>query len=257
MLVSKSAGFVTGEMESATGIRHALEQIGSSSVPVIVVVIFETELAAVLQEADAQGLLGTDRAWIFVDLGYQAQKLAQADADHARRLHGTLAFAFSSVASQRYSDLARAWEGMTPESCKNDLFTPSPSMFTSEPPEAIALIYDAVVALSIALDNAANPFSSALVVNEFKGLSFLGASGQVQLEHSSGDRSDLGTKYALHNMVALPAGGVELRKALVMSSATHDASASSAPLNGAAGCPCLKSTTPSVQTHEQDGVPTP
>ena len=85
--------------------------------------------------------------------------------------------------------LADAWRAASPAACANDLFDASLVMDGGEPDPMAPFAYDAVVALAVALDRAADASNGTAVLDELRGVSWEGASGQVRFDAATGDRA--------------------------------------------------------------------
>ena len=100
----------------AEGIRLAVAQTQASGVSVIVFITYEGDLAALLGEAEAAGLLRPEYVWLTVDAEVWVH-LARNDTRLAAQLHGMLSFQATAAVSNGFARFQRAWASMRAADC--------------------------------------------------------------------------------------------------------------------------------------------
>ena len=249
MRLVASVTFMPNDVESMS---RAMDRLYGSGVSVVVCISHEDDLAALL--ARAGELLANDFAWIVVDAADDVVARVEAgemSAAYARHLNGMLAFQFDTKPRHEDSTPRMALEAVYREA--------GPSLgcsSTGELPSYAPLVYDAVAALAIAVNNSVDKRRAAEVVANLRQVSMAGASGMVQMSQT-GDRMLAGTAFQLSNFQHRPSSAAALQVPKVLNFFPDDGGANASGTaatfaNGSDACPCIHAF-PSVLPTDSSG----
>ena len=171
--------------------ERAARALSMANSQILICIAHRSDMPALLEVADHQGLLTQEYAWILIDLAAVLDP-ALTDVTFASRLHGMLTFAYSPSETTGFVRLERAWRGMTIDDCRNDLFIPQDAFFEEKPPDQAALIFDAVALMGYTMANisktvdggGSDPYQSRHMTQLMKGLSVNGSSGFFSMTES-------------------------------------------------------------------------
>lgn len=166
-----------------TSTSDILAPLKAAGVQIILAVLgSDDELAPLLARADAAGLLGAGRVWVFaggisVNPGIDVTShLSGSLLVHTRE--PTTAAWRDWFKDLWHSQQAAVWNARLPPGIEV-----SPSLFDQEPPPSCARAYDSIAALSLVLDQVGidNSRSGEALYNALEGLSLQGLNGDLEL----------------------------------------------------------------------------
>jgi hypothetical protein len=117
-------------------------------------------------------------------------------------MDGVLNFYASPRAAAGYDRFTTSWRSRTSAQCANTFFDAhAEAVFSQEPFEVSAFVYDGVITLASAMAAAGGPAAGgAAIYRALLNVSFDGASGRVEFD-GNGDRRAEGLSFALDNWV--------------------------------------------------------
>ena len=157
----------------------------------IVAILFASQLEDFLAEAVSLNMTGEEYVYICPSSSVSASVLNRTDTDDPKALATAMQGMFtidagSPVQASNYTNFIEAWLDQGQAACEgNGMFEPDASIFADVPTySAAAWVYDATVAVALALLGADNYTDGEEVLEELLGedAAFEGASGMVVLE---------------------------------------------------------------------------
>ncbi|KAL1499044.1 hypothetical protein AB1Y20_013560 [Prymnesium parvum] len=211
------------DYNSAPSVRLAVRRAGAMSTPVSVFValIFEVDIEAACDEAEAAGLLRPGVAWL-EGHGLSSDPLETIAAANRSRvgacLHGWVQVA-SALPRDGYARLDGAWRRGADAQCASPGFTPPRGLFASSPPDLAVYEYDAAAAMILALDalSAADESDGDAVRRALARVAFNGSSGEIRFDGAL-DRAASTAEMVVNN-VLFTDGAIEWRRVYTFSAA--------------------------------------
>jgi len=204
--VQKSIAFdsftVDGDLAFSLEVEERVAELKATGVNIFVLVCHENECLEVMKQAYGMDMTSDGYVWILADAVSieQVNTMIKIFPDEADNIplyfSGLLNFISSPEPTAGYDRFVKRWHAASQSDCTNREFNVSttPPLFSVDPYSQGAFLYDAVVAISIALKTAASPLNNGTgseggkaIFSHLLNVSFEGASGDVLFD-SNGDR---------------------------------------------------------------------